>query len=593
MAAAKMEAETALQKAMKSKTDFGLPIRVAQSLQHNSNTMKSTLKILLLFWVYQVSAQIPEGYYYKDLNKNLSSLDSLIRITHPTLKDTYYVLTYPLHDAVSSAGMQLHKAYHTARNSNKEIVLIIQNEGSFRAKDIRPFLKKILKISDKEAENIRLVTDKTTYEYVMQGKELIRLLYVFRKQVFYNENQKLHSVIAENLPNEEFEIVMQDSVKLSGIENSFIKRNDVMFSYKKDHLLMLGDITNVLFDINTLTGEVSPFFDIREYFEPCELFYKKIANYDTAKYNFAKKYNERYIERNRQTLQLTNVKYQNDKLVGTFSIEIMIKNDKESSFLSDEGKKEVRKVGKKVLQHYMFFFVWNPATKEMEKVAHILNQPFENTYTNIDCGFYYKSDTLYTAVTRYPAPKTPKHRIAMYSTQGEDVAFIKFVGPLTNDDELFAYYGTADYFNDFAGKLLYNYCCLGEVCEVGQEASISTLYGDGTEPYESISYKRFADVSNITQLNFRLFAVNPIFDGQQLLTFYQYKNNYVFEFKDKKLQTIDVIEAKNIESFTNYLGYKQGKKMIIQNNQIYFIDLINDEYYIKSFLINYNFENKI
>lgn len=104
--------------------------------------MKSTLKILLLFWVYQVSAQIPEGYYYKDLNKNLSSLDSLIRITHPTLKDTYYVLTYPLHDAVSSAGMQLHKAYHTARNSNKEIVLIIQNEGSFRAKDIRPFLKK-------------------------------------------------------------------------------------------------------------------------------------------------------------------------------------------------------------------------------------------------------------------------------------------------------------------------------------------------------------------------------------------------------------------------------------------------------------------
>jgi hypothetical protein len=545
------------------------------------------LIIIHFMFICKVHCQINANYHYKDIHKNIQQLDSLLRNQEPFLEENYFVITYSTLSAVSSFGMQLYKAYHSVKNKNTKIVLLLSNEGGVRPKDIQALLKRILKINDADLKKILIITNKDIYNYVLQEKHLVRLLYVYRRNVYYDENQKLHT-LNKVLPAPKMNMVSESGVELQGIDSFFLKQGDRLFPYKKDHLLILGDITNVLYDINLKTGVVAPLLDLRKYVTPYDVYTSEIVNWDTAKSNFAKKYNKDLVKKNRQTLQLNQVKFQNELFYGVFSIEVMELNDKNYKYVSDEGDSVNIAKGKPVLSNYLFFFTWDPAKKELSSITRIKNPVEDKIYTNADCGFYFSEDTLFTAVTRYFAPEREVGHIGLYKRMNGEIHFNQFIGPLTKVENEYDYYHTKDFFTKFNKKLLYCYNYLGEICEVGQERKMGQLVGNGEAPYEIEQLRKVSESTVHSKLNYDIHAVESVFNDLYLLFFYQYKDDFLFELKNTALRTVDVINATRITDLKEYLNNAQViNNLTICNDKIYYLALNDKGMYLKTLKINF------
>ena len=546
--------------------------------------------LICIISIIDVSAQIEENFYYKDENREVAKTDSLFRNLNSNLPDSYYIITYPIGEKITSFGMQLYKSYHSVRDEGKKIVLLLSNKGGIRRSDINLLLKKLLKVDDQELQNITIIWDEEIYQYIVKDRRLVRLLYIYRNNVFYNENQKLHSFAKFKTPEPIIEIKETKSIKILENNKYIIKGSDDIFAFKEGHVFILGDIMNTLYDVDINTGTIQPFFEINNYFNPFELFSKEIAGNNINKYNIAKEHDARLVEGNRQTIQLNQVVYQNDRLFGTFSIEVTEINDKRDSYISDEGEVIYHKIGATILNHYLFFFCWDPSSKQIVWVSEIKNPLPSEVYTNVDCGFYIKDDVIYTGVTRYPAPERELGHIGEYEIINGKTAFKKFTGPFTQQDKLFSNYNFKDHFYEFNNSLMYSYTCLGDIGEVGKDKVISKFYGDGTRPYSTQKFKEFNEDTVDIKLNFMIGAVQSIFSDEYIFAFYKYKEKYIFELKDLLFNTTDIIDAASIKGMESYInqGFRHSypNGIIIYNNNVHCLILENNDLILKTFSIS-------
>jgi len=527
--------------------------------------------------------QIPDKYYYKDINKELSSLDSSIRIKFSDLHSSYFVISYPICGAVTSWGNQLYATYQRIKKRNQEIVLIISNEGGIRKKDINTYLLKVLKATKEEVSKIKVIWDNDLYDEIQQGRDLVRLIYIFRNNVFYDEAQKFKSVSNVGLPKEKLSIVPNKEIALKNIDSFLIKKNDALFPYKEGHLLLLGDFTNSIFDIDLSTGNVTPLLDFTKIFKPYDIYNDFILKgKDSSKYNFAKKSNQGLLKENRQTIQVSNVKYQQNTLFGAFTIEVMEINDKEVKYLSDERETITEKIGKPTLRVFSFFFQFDPETKKI-KLFHLNHPKGKDIFSGLDMGFYLNNDTLFTSVTRYPQPKIAKGHIAQYKIIKDSLIFDTFLKPDTKEDDYFAYNNIKDHFFKFNESIYYTYSCYGDIYLIDRQKQQSSFFGNGHQPYKKQSYKQYSDDQVDEKINFNIQSISTLSDDNYLLAFYKYQDEYIFELKNRMFKTIDIVSTKNNKEFQNYIQDSMLFNLLLDHNKIFYLDIVEDELVLREF----------
>ncbi|MBS1570840.1 MAG: hypothetical protein JST62_00380 [Bacteroidetes bacterium] len=401
--------------------------------------MKTKKIVILIFIIVSQNlfCQINQKVYYKDLHNNFPDLDSIISERLKIEKNqSYFVITYPMCAAITSWGNQLYHAYNSIKNRNEKKIIILSNQGGIRKKDINIFLKKILKISDEEISQLTLIWDDELHDKIQNERDLIRLIYIFRGNIYYDEAPKFNVLNENILPTEQLKIIQNQKIFLKIPDSLIIKKNDKIFNYKNGHLLLLNDISNKVYDINILDGKLNLFFDIRKYITPFDLYNDKILkNKSLEKYEFAKKAEKGLKKENRETLQVSKLWYNDGILYGTFSLEIMEISNKEDKFLSDERKELIQKKGKPILQAHQFFFKFNLDKEKLETFLIDIPDGKEDIYANIDLGFFVKKDTIYCGVTRYPQPKKPQKHIAKYTFDTNHLRFIEYMEPSTKDDD--------------------------------------------------------------------------------------------------------------------------------------------------------------
>ena len=553
---------------------------------------KIFLLITLNILCYFSYAQFDSKFYHREVYQN--NYDSLLRIQlHNNLTESYYVITYPILGATTSWIPQFIKIFNKIKKTKYDIVLLCYTNGGLRKKDFPFFMKNMLKLSDENIKKVKCIFNDSLYSVVSEKKILVRLQYYFRRHLYYNEGEKWHNINQIAIPHERISIKQTEKIKITGIDSIMLFERDPIYQYKENHLIMLGDAKNEVYDLNTQTGEVTTLLSLKKHFNASDLYCKNFALNDTTKCYFALKNEQNALKYGRKTLMIDDVKYYKNKLVLSISIEAFESNQNNYIFKNDENQIDTIKKGESSLNLFSFIMIFDVETKKF--VIYKSNELTEtkkcDPYVMTGSGFIMKGDTIVTNSNKYFSNGYTSYGIVSLVKRNNEYFPIEDRLPKDKFSELVSDYYFKNFFFDFNSQIYYSTNITDEIFLLGRNQVQSKFYGNGLKPYKNQKILKFIEDTIEPEINFLIHEIKPILDDKFVLAFINYKNNYIFELKNRMLKTVDIIEASSIQGLERYLSCKYRTDLYIEKNKIFYKSIENDEMYLNIFTIeNCEFE---
>lgn len=550
--------------------------------------MKKYLAIIIAIAFSSIClAQFNSNFYYKDVYSKQNNFDSLIRSElQNNLTESYYVITTPLIGATTSWAPQFIQLWNRLKKTQNDIVMLCYTNGGLRKKDMPLFFHKLFKLSDEEIKKIKYIYNDDLYEIVSEKRNLVRLQYYFRRNLYYNEGGKWHDVRGVVLPDEKIKIEQTGKIKLTGIDSLMLFERDALFPFKKDHLLLLADATNEIFDLNTQTGELKSVLLLSNIFTATDLYCKYFAH-DTAACNLAKREEYYYKNINRKVIEVESLKHENGKLILSVSIQTVERDNADYNFKNDEGKKSKIKAGEATLNLHAFIMYYDLATKQFEiyKLNEIPETKERSPYIMDANGLYLIGDTIITTTHSWHKKGDNSLSIVKLIPKKREYYPVEGISPKNKVSGLLQDYYSKNFFYRFNDTDYFSANYSGDIYLVGRDKVQSTFYGNGSKPYSVQKYATFFEDTVTANVNFLFHDIKPILNNKYLLAYCKYKGHPIFELKNRMLKTVDIIDAKKIKGLERYLTSKYREDILINEDKVYYKSIENDEMYLNVFSI--------
>lgn len=550
--------------------------------------MKPTLLLLFAINFLSLNAQFTSAFYHLDAYKQEASHDSLIRNElDGKLTESYYLITYPILAGATSWVPQFIRIYNNIKNTNNDIVILFYLNGGLRKKDISLFMKDKLKLSDAEINRIKLVYSDDLYSLISNGRHLVRLQYYFRRNLYYDEAGKWHDVAATTLPQEQLNIVQTHKIKLKGIDTLLLFERDQMFWSKKDKLLIMADAKNEILELDVNTGEVKSIITITNLFTSTDIFCKYFSKEDTAACNYAKNLEHKVTSIGRQTLKIDGVDCIGNYLYLSSGIEAFIRNKKEYSFKNEEGQKVTIAANEPTLSYFGIIFKYDLTNKTCEvfSMQELPETKKDFPYIYPDCGFTMKEDTIIAGMNVWHNKGINTFSLINLILKNGTYTPGKTISPSNIKSPLLADNYNKSFFYTINNKGYFSLNFSGNIYLVGNQNIQSTLYGNGSAPYQTEKVPEFVEDTSGLEINFSIHDMKPVLNNKYLLTYCDYKNQPILEVKNQDLETIDIIDAKSIIGLERYLTNPFRIDLLIAEDKIYYKSIEQDEMYLNVFSI--------
>lgn len=552
--------------------------------------MKIIFTVLFLCLCCSLKAQVFSGskVIYLDNGKT----DSLVRAKyHDQLNSSYYVFLYPLYGAVTTYAPQIIKEYNALkdfkiRKCDEDILFVFDNNSGISERQIRQYMKETFLLDESGLNSIKFIVDETLYHQLNFGGELAKLLYINRSKLAYKNDCKLNSIADQFLPHEMFSITPESKTALN-MDSLLVLEKDNLSAYKEGHLLLLSEVKNLILDIDTKNGNVKkveiPAVDATE------LYGKLIAHGDTQKYNFAKRYNYLSVNTNRKSFAVNAINYQDGFIYAFFTLEAYERNPGEYKFLDDNGKRTSFRKGIPILTAYYGLMridaAGNCSFYEIENITY--NKKIEK-YPRFASGSRISHDTIFTTNLYSPALNDTNKAISAFKLGPAELSYIGDLKGATSAkmQSKLSYNNIKNFFIDINHTSYYAYDVSGDIYNLKTGKVRSSFFGDGITPNKKETFKNYMEEDKPVNFNYDIHAVSTIFNGNYLIAYYTYNGSPVFEIKDKYLDTQEVMSAKNIAGFENYISSKYTKSICFSGDHVYYISIEKGTYYLNEFRIS-------
>ena len=539
----------------------------------------------------QSKAQFDSSFYHKDQWGKNQIFDSLIRSNlKGNLSESYFLITYPVLAGTTSWAPQFIRIYNKIKNTKHDIVLVFFMDGGLRQRDIPLFMHDLFKLSYDEIKKIKIICNDPLYEILTEKRNLVRVQYYFRRQLYYNESEKWHKLNPNILPQEKISIKQTHKIKLTGIDSLLIFEKDPVYPYKKNHLLILSDARNGIYDINTESGIVKPLLNLSKIYKASELFCKYFANGDTAICNFAKENEKSYTDVNRKVFRIQSIYYLDNKLILPIIIEVVERGKDDFKYTNDEGAKKVTKAGKPALRGHSFIVKYDLSTGNTQFCKIIEPETKDvHTYVHPSHGFYFSGDTIITSAQYfYPDGKATLGLAKLIPDSSYTYHFSNHILPEEKESGLLiAGYGTKCFFYQFNDQWYFTNDYNEDIYLVGKNPVQEKFYGNGHKPYSEEKYAKYLEDTTKWEINFLFHDIKPILNNRFLLTYGTFKDEPTFEIKNRMLRTTDIIDAKSIKGLEKYFTCKFREDILIDDDKVYYKSIENNEMYLNIFSISF------
>lgn len=557
--------------------------------------MKLFYTFLFLFCAYSATAQVYDGS--KIIYLDNGQADSIIRVKyHGQLSTSYYVFLYPLYGAVTTYAPQIIKEYRALENfkirkCNENVLFVFNNNSGISKKQISKYMKETFLFSDADLNAVRFIVDDSLYEHLNFGGELAKLLYINRSKLAYRNDCKLNSITDIFLPHEELSIAFESKTRLD-IDTFLVLEKDNLTKYKNGHLLLLTDVKDLILDIDVSTGTVKK-IEIPKV-DAVELYCNLIAHGDTQKCNFARRYDHLSLATNRKTFCVNSVNYENGSIYAFFTLEAYEKNPYEYKFLDDNGKRSSFAKGIPILTAYYGLLKIGDNSKtvfyEIENITY--NKKIEK-YPRFSSGVKISNDTIFTTNLYSPATNDTNRAISFFRLGQNKLAYTGDLRGRTTSamQNKLSYNNLKNFFFDINNSSYYAYDISGDIYNLNTGSVRSSFFGDGITPAKKEVFKTYIEEEKQANFNFDIQSLASILNGEYLIAYYSYNGQPLFEIKDKYFYTKDLISAKKIAGFGNYLVSKYRNSICIADDHIYYISIEDDNYYLNNFKISLACDN--
>lgn len=529
---------------------------------------------------------------------NAQNIDSLIRYRHPelNLSNNFHLFTYPLYGATTTFAPQAIKGMkeltmYPIKKCNEDILFVFDNRGGIAEKQIDEYFRKVFLWNDWQIKQIKYVIDNEIFHIINNGSDLIQQMFFFNGKEQYNKFVKHHTINQKDIQHNTFSIVKQNPIKITKLP-TILQTKDKIISINDSATLLNSDIEDRLLKVSLNTGEVLQSFSLAEY-DNADLFCRYIANGDTAKCDFAKKYNRKLKDTNRKTIDILATVQYGDYLYCSVSLEVYQENKEKYEYINDEGEKISIPIGKETLTPYLILLKLDNNFKilDIKKIDEegYLNVTKDETYFMFDLGFRFISpDTLIAQNTIFSKQRLVS-QFSLFSMEKNELKWLTFlpnkIKEKTVDKK--AYNNIASFYTTFNGKTYFSYDCEGESYCIEDNKVASKLSGDGIPQFKKEKYMEYAAVTvKGIKENYDIHAVATIQNGEYLAYIYDYqKRVMLLEIKDKQLNTIDIIRIDTDPTIRQYFDDAVLNNMTIINDTIYFITTDGKDYYFNRYKI--------
>ena len=560
----------------------------------NHNNLKKIFRYYLCVLIFitnllskECHAQFNSNFYYRDTYSKQANFDSLIRTAlNNNLTESYYLITTPLIGATTSWAPQFIQIWNRIKKNSNDIVLLCYSNGGLRKKDREQFLHELFKLKDEEIKKIKFIYNDELYETIAEKRNLIRLQYYFRGNLYYNEDGKWHHVKNIILPEEQINIKQTAKIKLIGIDSLMLFERDALYPYKKDHLLILADAKNEILELNTQTGEIKPILKISDSFKASDLYCQYFAN-DSTECNLAKKEEDFYKKLNRKIIEVESLKFYENKLILSVSIQAVEKLKNDYHFLNDLGLKTKFESGSKSLNLFSFIMEYDLMNKsfKVHKLIEIPETKKRAPYIMDANGIYVKGNTILTSTHSWHKKGLNSFGLVKLDLVNNNYIPTIEIEPKNKKSGLLQEYYSKNFFLNFNDSIYFTTNICNELYLVGRNKSQAMFYGNGSKPYSIENYAKYFEDTVTNNINFQFHDIKPIINKKYILAFCIYKNEPIFELKNRMLKTVDIIEAKKVKGLERYLSSKYRLDLLIDDDKIYYKSLENDEIYLNIFSI--------
>ena len=532
---------------------------------------------LILFSICQPVTAIPkvkEGKLFYDngeLHKKITSIEKSIQAA------TYFAIAAQTDVSVNTNSSGVINAYNDMRgmSATTPIYFILNNNGGITGKDMDWYLQNVFKLPIHDDPNLHVIENEKLYGLLHFGGPPAKTYYIYNTLLAYRESGKYSLIGDAVLPTHRYGLVEHKSVKLLSdtIRLSYMDYFKVM---SENELLFLTDIQNrvAIFDLNT--GEISKLYSPEksgvDYY--CEFVAKTQAECDTAK-----KHNDFLTQLNRKNYYVFNMEFDDEHVYLSAGIQVMVRLKEKLVFNDDEGDKEQYVVDTGRLFGYGFNIL-AVLDRGLQLQQHYIIP--EDVMPDEDDILSTESAFMFTDENRLISCLLPEKRdqplLAELEIKDKQLSFKKYLPPVIHKKMAKRMdYNMFNNFCHFNGRHLMITDVDNGIYDLQYAEPVSVLVGDGT-PLAKEHFPKYYEESEEIRMNFQPAALST--DDKRLYILYKYKDSYLLEIKNKKYQTVDVINIAGIKGLEQIPEVGSCENITLYKNKLYIKYIQNDSYYM-------------
>ncbi|UTW61676.1 hypothetical protein KFE98_16930 [bacterium SCSIO 12741] len=534
--------------------------------------------ILLPLFLFSQAVQSP----FRTEHPHGAKLDSMVRTeVGGALDDSYFIITYPVVGATTSWVPQFVETYQSVKKLGRQVVLVLNNQGGLRARDLPLFLQETLQLNQEEIKKITVVSDTQLYHTLNQKTNLVRLFYFYRRHLYYNGSTKWNKTNPIYFPRERVEINFDRKTELLDIDTLLVQAKDPVFKYQPNQWLLLTNTRNEIVRIHSISGKAELLLNVSKRYSAADLYCTFFARNDSSKCRYAQEYEPKVRATGRKIVRVSSVHpLGKDTLMFTLQLEVMEVNEEVFAFKNDQGDSTLINKGQSVLTPYSLlgFYDLKTGAISFRKVEEVSPQGQREHYTMLENGLRVEQNRIYTSSLVYTPDSTLLH-LTQIDLTDSSAQVVGYREPASIQSAKFDLFYNQTFFVNYSSQSLVILNCEPDLYLEGQNEIQSRFFGDGHKPYAQESIPSYLEDTLTAKINFLIHDVSPIIDGKFLAAYIKYQGRPLLEIKNRMLKTVDVIDLSYLPPFANYNADPFRNDMQIANDRLVFKMIEGDEMY--------------
>lgn len=518
-----------------------------------------------------------------ELHQKITALEKSIHAA------TYFVIAAQTDLSVNTNSSAIINAYNDMRgiSATTPIYFVLHNNGGITSKDMDWYLQKVFRLPVHTDSNLHMIENEALYHLLHFGGATAKNYYIYNTLLAYKESGKYELIGDAALPAHKYELTEKKSVQLLN-DTIRLSYMDYFKPMSENEMLFMTDIQNkvVVFDLNTgnMTKVYNPGKTGVDYY--CEFIAKTQAECDTAR-----KHNDFLEDLNRKNYYIFNMEFDENHVYLSAGIQVMVRLKKKLEFNNDEGAKAAYVYDTGQIFGYGFNIMAVLDRNLQLQYHYIIPEdilPDEDDLLCTECAFVFTDSNQLISSVIPDKQTTPL--LAALEIKGKELKLKKYLPPIATkhfiklrDETIF------HYFCNFNGVSLMITDMDRGIYDIRYANPVNSLLGDGT-PLIKEHVPKYSEESEDIRLNFQPAGMST--DGKCLYILYNFKDYYLLEVKNKKYQTIDVINLAAIKGIEQIPPISSSENISLYKNKLYIKYIQGDSYYMTVYDINKVTERK-